>query len=353
MVNRINIVEEHLTPKNATLMQVMKKIDQSELQFVLVVNDDFRVVGTLTDGDIRRAIINGASIESPAENFMNKNFIFMMEGESVEIAKKLMEKEAISHVPILNQEHKVLGIVAKNFKPLVKNDHTPVFLLAGGLGTRLRPLTDNYPKPMIEIAGRPILDHIISELADQGFCNIIISINFRGEVIKDFFGNGEKWGINIQYVEEERRLGTVGSLSLLKTIDFNDIIVMNGDLLTQLNFRNFLDYHLQNAAHATICCRAYLHQIPFGVLIQDRSRVLGIQEKPLIKQMISAGIYVLKKSCIDILEYNTYCDMPDFIEKIINQELLVTCFETEDDWIDVGRLSDLERARKSIINEGN
>ena len=284
---------------------------------------------------------------------MNKNFIYVREGESLECVENLMDEKGISQIPILNNEHKIVGLFLRNFNLLVESQETPVFLLAGGLGTRLRPLTDNYPKPMIEIADRPILEHIILEFARQGFRNIYISINFKGEIIKDFFGDGKKWGVKIQYVEENQRLGTAGSLSLIQNLNIDNILVMNGDLLTQVNFKKLLDYHFTSDAYATVCSRAYTHEVPFGVLLLDKTKVIGIHEKPVITKMMSTGIYVLKKNCLDKLEYDTFCDMPELIEKLINEHLPVTSFETKDNWIDIGRLSDLERARNTVYAKVN
>ena len=353
VINRVKIASKYLTPSDATIKEAMQRIDKSELQFTMVVMDDNKALGTLTDGDIRRALINGANLDTRIEDFINKNFIYVAEDVPYEQVNNLMRESLISQIPILDHEHKVLGLFVRNFDRSVERNDTPIFLLAGGLGTRLRPLTDNYPKPLIEIGGRPILEHIIIEFARQGFHNIFISINFQGKLIKNFFGDGKKWGVNIQYIEEKHKLGTAGSLSLLKNLNYDNILVMNGDLLTQVNFNHLLAHHLLDNADVTICSRAYIHQVPFGVLLLDGVKVEGIDEKPIIKQMISAGIYLFKKDCITMLEYDNYCDMPDLIERLIQHKFVVQSFETRDSWIDIGRMTDLERARSIVSAKQN
>ena len=326
----------------------MKQIDKSVLQFTLVVDDDKRVLGTLTDGDIRRALMNGGNVNSQIDEFTNKNFIYFLEGENLNHIESKMNEKMVSHIPILNPCKKAVGLFIRNYKREKIDNRTPVFILAGGLGTRLRPLTNDFPKPLIEIGGRPILEHIIKDLSHQGFKNFLLSINFQGKLIKDYFGDGRKWNVSIQYIEEKKRLGTAGSLSLLQETNFEDLLVMNADLLTKLNFKNLLDHHKHIGADVTICSRPYLHQVPFGVLSLEGSKVIEIKEKPLISQMISAGIYVLKKRCIEFLEYEKYCDMPDLLHKALSQNCLVTNFEITDDWVDIGRLNDLEQARNSF-----
>lgn len=353
MIKQVEIKRQHLTSDNATLVEAMANIDASQIQFTLVVTGDGEVVGTLTDGDIRRALINGASMDTNIETFINKNFIFIKDSDLDVDPEKLMSEKLIHQLPVLNERKEAISLFVRDYKTSPETNKTPIFLLAGGLGTRLRPLTNNYPKPMIEISGKPILEHIIREFARQGFCNFYLSVNFKGELIKDYFGNGKNLGVNIKYVEEDKRLGTAGSLSLIKNEDFDDILVMNGDLLTEIDFRKLLEAHRASNANATICTRPYILEVPFGVLLLEDTRVVGIDEKPVITKTISAGVYALKKNSILKLKHNVYCDMPDLIEELINEHCIVHTFEIDNNWIDIGQLSDLERARRKMSNEQN
>ncbi len=324
----------------------MQNINTSILQFCLVVEKEDEVVGTLTDGDIRRALLNGADINDPVLQFINKDFVYLYEKDGLDSAEKLMSDRSVSQIPVLSKDKKATSLLIRSYNLTEKYIETPVFLLAGGLGTRLRPLTNDLPKPLIDIEGRPILEHIIIRLSRQGFRNIIISINFKGHLIKNYFGDGAKWGLNIQYIEETKKLGTSGSLSLLNNYKFDDILVMNADLITQINLKHLLDHHNQSDALATICSRTYVHEVPFGALSTCGPRVLHIEEKPIVSKIISMGVYALNKTCLELLEYNEYCDMPELLERIIRNDHLVIHFETDDDWIDIGRLSELERARE-------
>jgi dTDP-glucose pyrophosphorylase len=351
MLKRLEMHHDLLIPKSATILQAMQQIDRAAMQFTLVVSPDGKVFGTLTDGDLRRALINGASIGTEIKKFANQRFVHVSEGADFNDIELLMRERNISHVPVLNSDREAVGIIVREYEVPHKDDGTPVFLMAGGLGTRLRPLTDNYPKPMIEIAERPMLEHIISEFARQGFRNFFISINYKGQIIKDYFDDGSKWNVNISYIEETKRLGTAGSLSLVEDLSVEHLIVMNADLLTQVSFKDLLSAHISSGASLTVCSRVHNYQFPFGELILSDNVVVGIQEKPIISKMMSAGIYVLKKECLSKLEYNVYCDMPELVETLIDNKLLVKSYETKEKWIDIGRPVDLETARKTFAKE--
>nr|WP_144921579.1 nucleotidyltransferase family protein [Paenibacillus bovis] len=341
MVNWKNI----LIKKNNSILQTMRIIESSSLQFAVVVDDEMCLLGTVTDGDIRRGLIKGLQLNTPIQEVMNKKPIFLYSGKRQSYYKSYMERTALRQLPIVDRKKRVeVVLFSDRLQIQTLQKENPVILMAGGLGTRLRPLTNNIPKPMLKVGDKPILEIIIENCKNFGFVNFIIPVNYRKEIIQDYFQEGQHHGVNITYIEETKRLGTAGALSLLTEKPKAPFFVMNGDLLTKINFEQLLDFHNETNSLATMCVRDYEYQIPYGVIKTDNYRLLSIEEKPVHKSFVNAGIYVLNPEIISHIPYNEYLDMPELFRKLISDEKTVTAFPLREYWLDIGQLRDYEKA---------
>lgn len=329
---------------DATIMQTMKIIDETTLQFAVVIDDDMHILGTVTDGDIRRGLLKGMSIDTPIQDVMNKLPMYEKVGHNPVYYKELMNKLKIKQLPIVNQEKQIQHIFFIDDIDSVLKKQNTVVLMVGGLGTRLRPLTDDVPKPMLKVGDKPILETIIDSFKGFGFTNFILSVNYKKEMIKDYFQDGSHLGINISYIEEEKRLGTAGALSLLEEKPEHPFFVMNGDLLTKINYEQLLDFHNETNSMATMCVREYEYQIPYGVIETDHHRLLSIEEKPVHKSFVNAGIYVLSPDMLRYIPENEFYDMPDLFKKLMEHKEVVSVFPLREYWLDIGQLDDYEKA---------
>jgi NDP-sugar pyrophosphorylase family protein len=262
----------------------------------------------------------------------------------------IMEAHNLIHLPILDADDKVVGL--ETLQGLYKQPHfqNPVFIMAGGFGTRLRPLTDVCPKPLLEIGGKPILETILESFVKSGFRDFYISVHYLADQIKDYFGDGRRWGVQINYVEEHEPLGTAGALGLLPGHLPNlPMIVMNGDILTQIDFSRLLAYHNEHQGVATLCVRQYEYQIPYGVVSMDAQRITGIVEKPIHSCFSNAGIYVLNPSLVQTIAERQQIDMPQLLNQQIMAGELVSMFPVHEYWLDIGRESDFLRAQGEFL----
>ena len=327
-----------------TILHAIKIIDESSQQIGLVVSEENKLIGTVTDGDIRRAIISGIGLNEPVHIIMNTNPSTV----SVEVTKEkvlsLMKEKKLRQIPVLNSEKCLIGLQVLD--ELLQSDHIEnwVILMAGGLGSRLGDLTKQCPKPLIPVGGKPLLEIIVENFKDSGFSNFYFSVNYKAEMIEQYFGNGSKLDVNIQYLKENKRLGTAGALSLLEKMPDKPIIVMNGDLLTKVNFKQLLDYHMHNKALATMCVREYSFQVPYGVVRIENGSLQGIDEKPIQNFFVSAGIYVIEPKALELIPKDSYYDMPSLFDTIIQSGSKANVFPIREYWIDIGKRDDLERA---------
>lgn len=331
--------------KDVTIRKVLEVIDNNKKQLALVIDNKNRLIGSITDGDIRRAILKDVSLENSIEAIMNQNPKYIVESFVEKDALLLMKNNNIHHLPIVNKNHQIIDLILIEDLITIQKKENWVILMAGGLGTRLSPLTDNIPKPMLEIGGKPIIKTIVDELVKQGFYKFIFCLNYLGHQIQEYFGNGEKFDIKVEYIHENKRLGTAGALSLVKQISSNDdFIVMNGDLLTKTNFTLMMTFHKDSNAIATMGVREYDYQIPFGVIRFEEGKILEIHEKPNKKEFVSGGIYILSSEVIKYIPKDEYFDMPTLFEKIIADENKTCVFPIREYWKDVGRIEDFESA---------
>jgi len=334
-----------LVSSSTPILQAIKIIDASSLQIALVVDGQNRLQGTVTDGDIRRGIMKGIPLDNPVNQVMNPSPVTARLNDGRENILAIMKMKDLRQIPILDGEGSVTGIQFLEELIELRKRENWVVLMAGGMGSRLRPLTDECPKPLLKVGSKPILETIIENFIEYGFHKFFLSVNYKAEMLKEYFGDGSRWGIEIIYLHEDKPMGTAGPLGMLPNNPAQPILVMNGDLLTKINFQQLLDFHQEHSADATMCVREYSFQIPYGVAKLEKHRLLDIEEKPVQKYFVSAGIYVLEPKTLKMIPEGTYVDMPDLFKKIIAKGMDVTTFPIREYWLDIGRMEDLERAK--------
>ncbi|MBY3619233.1 CBS domain-containing protein [Acinetobacter sp. CUI P1] len=335
---------EILIAPETTILRVMEIIDKSSLQFAVVIDEENRLLGTVTDGDIRRGILRGYPLDTTIEQVMNNNPVFERHGKRISYYKELIKEKKLKQLPIVNGKKQVENILfAEDILKFLQKDNI-VILMAGGMGTRLRPLTDDIPKPMLKVGGKPILETIIESFKSFGFTNFMLSVNYKKEVIENYFQDGTHFGVHIQYIEEGKRLGTAGALSLLSHQPDLPFFVMNSDLLTKINYEQLLDFHKESSSMATMCVREYEYQIPYGVIETEQHRLLSIVEKPNHKSFVNAGIYVLNPEILQYVPEGEFYDMPDLFKKLITMNKEVSAFPLREYWLDIGQAADYDKA---------
>jgi dTDP-glucose pyrophosphorylase len=330
---------------DTSLADVIRRMDEAGLPISLVVGDDQRLLGTITDGDVRRAILKALDLSTSCAQVMNPKPHTVSPDTTPDQMAQIMRNLGVRYLPVVNSYGGILGLVGWDE---VLTPQAPVdcwvVLMAGGLGTRLRPLTETTPKPMLPIGGKPILETIIEGFVTQGFRRFFISVNYRAETVKDHFQDGSRWGVDIHYLEEREQRGTGGALTLLPELPIGPLIIMNGDVLTKVNYRSLLDFHAEHKAVATMCVREYQFQVPFGVVTLENHRIAAIDEKPMHRFLVNAGIYVLDPQAMAHIPASGHYDMPTLFEALLSENLPTAAFPIREYWLDVGRHGDLEKA---------
>lgn len=330
----------------ASLLDAMAAIDRGGHGITFVTRDSGEVVGSVTDGDIRRAVLSGESLSACCiERIMNRRFVFVGRQASRAEVLDLMRARDISSIPILDAGGRLVGLHL--LRELVGGETRPnwAFILAGGKGTRLRPITEHIPKPLVTVAGRPILERIVLHLVGNGLQRIFLSVNYLADMIEERFGDGSAFGCSIEYVREKKPLGTGGSLRLLPEEPQHPLLVMNGDLVTQFDVGRMLACHDAGAYAATVGVRPYQTQIPFGVADVEGGRLVGVREKPTVQMLVNAGIYVLSPKVLPLVAGDEEFPITDLFTRAIAKGLPVGAHVIEDEWLDVGRHDELNRAR--------
>lgn len=342
--------EAVITP-DQSLLSTIENINRSVLQIALVVGDDGRLLGTVTDGDIRRAILKGVGMDQPVETVMNRTPFYVSPGYNQDELKATMTARRYHQVPVIDNDRHIVDLVVIDdlIKGGSRHDNW-VVLMAGGLGTRLRPLTNITPKPLVEIGGKPLLESILENLVAQGFERFYIAVNYKGSMIKEHFGDGDNWGVEIRYLDEKEALGTAGALSLIEEAVDKPMIVMNADLMTDVNFSKMLDFHSEHASMGTMGVREYDFQVQFGVVEIKDGTISSINEKPIHRFLVNGGIYVLQPEAIRSIPKNTPVDMPALFESWIAEGKTCAAFPIHEYWLDVGRIEDLKRAEERSRN---
>jgi dTDP-glucose pyrophosphorylase len=325
-------------------------LDAVAARIALVVDDENKLIGTITDGDIRRSMLLGMAMDTPISKVMNKAPQTATPELTRDDAVNTMMQLGILHLPIVDSHQHLVGLhILSEFLGNKKYDNW-VVLMAGGEGRRLHPVTKDIPKPLLPIGGKPIMETILNSFIEHGFHKFFISINYLGYQIRDYFGDGRKWGVEIVYLEEDHKRGTAGCLSLLTEIPDKPFFVMNGDLLTKINFKSLLDYHQENSSMATMCVREYSMEVPFGVVKIDDSKIIELNEKPVNHFFINSGIYMLEPECLKMVPESGSYDMTALFNQLIAAKKSVNSFLIHEYWLDVGRHTDLERAHSDFNN---
>lgn len=339
-----------LISKNDSIRDALEIINNEALRVALVVDETQRLIGIVTDGDIRRGLLRNLTLSDSVSLVMNTSPTTAKVGTQKETLIQLMEKKGILSIPLLDGEGRVVGLRTLHGELHQEKYENPVFIMAGGFGTRLRPLTDTCPKPMLKIGNKPILETLVRSFAKAGFINLYISTHYMPELIKEHFGDGDRFGVNITYVHEESPLGTGGALGLLPK-DLPEglpLIMINGDVLTKVDFQRLLEFHVNYKADATMCVREYEYQIPYGVINGDGNKITSMVEKPIQRFFVNAGIYVISPGVISSVPQNHRVDMPTLLEKHMNERNNVLMFPIHEYWLDIGRMDDFKRAQADI-----
>lgn len=329
---------------DCSVKDALSIIDKGAKKISVVVKEDATFAGTLSDGDVRRGLLNGIGLEDSIDSIVFIDSLVMRPGDNLEQVLHLASERNVQYIPILDENDKVIGIEKIDSLKASRHYDNVVVLMAGGLGTRLRPLTENTPKPMLKVGDKPILQTIIENFARYGFTHIIISVNYLADQIMEFFGDGTAFGVTIEYVKEEKRLGTAGALDLMRDRLQKPFFVMNGDLLTNMNFESMLQKHLDQNAVATMGVREYDFQVPYGVVNVNNGQISSIEEKPIHTFFVSAGIYLLSPEALEDVPSDEFFDMPTLFDTLIKENKSTVPFSIRGYWMDIGRLSDYERA---------
>lgn len=331
-----------ISPSN-TLQKAIHTIDKGRAQIALVVDQNYQLLGTVTDGDIRRALLKEASMEILVETVMTTNPVSVRPSTHPNAVLGLMKRKSLHQLPIVDSNNQVIGMHIWTDMPVVSHDNT-VVIMAGGFGARMGKHTKNCPKPMLKVRGKPLLQHIIEKAITNGFTSFLISLHYLPDIIENYFGDGSKWGVDIEYVCEDSPLGTVGSLSLWARKPNLPFIVTNGDVMSDVRFGEMLDFHIAQSATATMAVREHQIQNPYGVVNLSEFEITSFEEKPIYRSYINAGVYILDPIALDFLNYNERCDMPTLFECLKNAGQNTLAYPLYESWMDVGRPEDLARA---------
>lgn len=336
--------QDLLVNPSATIIETMQIIDRTAGQIAIVADRELHLLGTVTDGDIRRGILSGVSLDDEVRRIMNKSPMFVTTNDTFYKVVSIFQAKKLRHLPVVDDQMQLVDVhFADHFMNLKQKDNV-VILMAGGLGTRLKPLTNDIPKPMLTVGEKPILETTLESFIEQGFHRFLFSVNYKKELIMDHFGDGSRWGVAIEYLNEEKRLGTAGALSLLSEKPDKPFIVMNGDILTKVNYTNLLDFHKESGARATMCVREFDYQVPYGVVKTNGHLLKGIEEKPVQRFFVNGGIYVLDPETVNFIPEDSFYDMPALFEALICNQLEASAFPIREYWMDIGRMVDYEKA---------
>lgn len=337
-----------ILPAKASIQQAISNLDQVAIKIVLVVNEAGELEGTISDGDIRRGLLRGLNINSPITSVIHRDALVVppeMERDSV---MHLMAANKIHQIPVVDERRHVIGLHLWDEFTAPRTRPNLMVIMAGGMGTRLRPQTENCPKPMLPIAGKPMLEHIIERAKLEGFRQFVLAIHYLGHMVEDYFGNGSAFGVRIDYLREESPLGTAGALGLLTPHPDSPFVVTNGDVITDIHYGELLDFHVRQNAAATMAVRLHEWQHPYGVVQTRGVEIVGFEEKPVARTHINAGVYALDPAALRVLRAGCHCDMPSLFESLQAQARRIVAYPMHEPWLDVGRLTDLQSANGSL-----
>lgn len=346
LISSPNWQKSKLAP-SASIRSAIECLNETGLKICLIVSSGGLLLGVVGDGDIRRGILKGFELDSPVSEIINAHPVSASPEMTRSEVMELMRVKEIFQLPLVDQKGIVIGLQVWDTASLVEELPNTMVIMAGGLGRRLMPYTQDCPKPMLLVDGRPILEHIIDNAIEQGFRKFILSVGYLAHMIEDYFGNGASKKITISYTREDEPLGTAGALSLVSEKIEAPMVVTNGDIFTDINYEDVINFHSKNQADATMIVKQYAWQHPFGVIEMDGFDIKQIVEKPIYKSYINTGIYVFDPRVLGVLERNKYIDMPTYFDRLRICNYKTVAFPIHEPWIDIGRHDDLEKVRSA------
>jgi dTDP-glucose pyrophosphorylase len=333
-----------ILPASATIAQAIRNLDQVGIKIILVANETGVLEGTISDGDIRRGLLKGLDMNSPLTSIIHRNALVVPPELGRELVMQLMIANKIQQIPVVDEQHQIVDLHLWDEITTPPTRTNLMVIMAGGLGTRLLPHTENCPKPLLPVAGKPMLEQIIERAKLEGFNHFVIAIHYLGHMIEEYFGTGERLGVQIDYSREKSPLGTAGALGLLNPLPDAPFVVTNGDVITDIRYGELLDFHTRYAAAATMAVRVHEWQHPFGVVQTQGVEIVGFEEKPIARSHINAGVYALDPSALSFLTANAHCDMPTLFERLQANKKRTVAYPMHEPWLDVGRPDDLKKA---------
>jgi dTDP-glucose pyrophosphorylase len=343
--------EKTLISPDIQIYKAIEIIDRDSRQIAIVTDEEGKLLGTVTDGDIRRGILKGIPLSSPVSQIMNPHPITIPKMVDKKSIIDILKANKIRHLPVIDEERRIIGVERLEEQLADPHHNNWVVIMAGGRGKRLKPLTDSCPKPMLKIGEKPLLQTILEQLVRQGFTRFCISVNYKSMQIKDYFGDGSKWGAEIRYIDEKKQMGTAGSLSLVPFHTQEPILVLNGDILTKLSFEQLINFHREHQAKATIAVATYGFQVPYGLIQANHDHLVGFEEKPVFSGFINAGIYVLNPEVLDCVPEDSFFDMNNLFKILIQNKEPVCIFPIREYWADIGGMKSFYAACKDYDNE--
>lgn len=345
-----NNVDNILVYKEYSIRKTLQVLDDGAKGIVLLVDNERKLLGTITDGDIRRAILNDISLNDSIEKVVHLNPVSVKQSMTREEIKEIFIKKAVKDIPVVDDCNKVIDLVSINDILLPQGKENPVIIMAGGLGTRLKDLTKEIPKPMLKVGEDPILQHTINNFKQYGYNKILLSVNYKSEIIENYFQDGFAYGVKINYVKETKRLGTAGGIKLAKDYINTAFFVINGDIFTNVNVENMMRFHKENKYDITVGTRKHSFQIPYGVIDTSNNYIKEIKEKPVIDYLINAGVYCLNAELIEIIPDNKYFEITDLINICIERNMKIGSYEIKDYWMDIGKIEDYVKVNEDIYD---
>jgi dTDP-glucose pyrophosphorylase len=340
---------DSLVRESAPISDALRALDATQSKIALVVDGEQRLLGTITDGDVRRGILRGIGPSEPVAKIMNRRPVTAPVGTQRSVLIQIMQAGDYKQIPIVDSARRVVALEWLDHLLEPPDRENRVVLMAGGFGRRLLPLTQDSAKPMLNVGGRPILETILRSFTRYGLRRFIMAVHYRADEIMEHFGDGADFGVEIRYVREKEPLGTAGALRELPEPPNEPLLVMNGDILTRVNFDQLLDFHTEHGSAATLCVRDYDFQVPYGVVEVDEHRLARIDEKPIQRFFVNAGIYVLEPRVLERIPAEGPFDMPQLLERVREAQEVVSVFPIREYWIDVGRHDDLDRAHEDFL----
>lgn len=339
-------LEKIMVSPGATIREAIEAIDAGAVEIALVVDEDRRLLGTITDGDVRRAMLRGTTLEDAVSGVTHTDPVSAGADASREHLLRLMTDRGVEQIPLLDSDGRVVQLAF--LREIVADDpdaDSPVVVMAGGEGHRLRPLTEDTPKPMLDVGGRPLLETVLGQVRDAGFSRVMIAVRYKAEAIEEHFGTGEGHGLDVSYIREEEPLGSAGAITLAREQLDRPFLLINGDLLTKVNLGALLRFHREEGNALTVGVRQFKLQIPYGVVELEGTEVRRLEEKPTMEVFVNAGIYAVSPDAVALVPENRdVLNMTDLIDLALGGGLRVGSFPIREYWLDIGHLSDYERA---------